>query len=169
VLARLAAERPTVRQHVTEARVFRYWGLPAAHYLFVLVAGAALLIYAAIAQDASLLVWLVLFVSIVGSVAPAVANPLRIEVGRENVKAWWLGGREKTWLRTDLKIRNPERYRSRLSYLPRLEIVDANGSVAFRVYPQLQNYLEFFDLFAPGVRRLAEERAAKSWWSRNLL
>jgi hypothetical protein len=96
------------------------------------------------------------------------ANPFRIEVGAERVNASWVTGRIRSWPRADLRARNADSWRSWLTFSRQLDVVDARGFMAFRVFPELENFFEFLELLAPGTRLEAEERAAKSWWSRDL-
>jgi hypothetical protein len=154
---------------MAEAQVFRY---PRSHWAYTVLGWLALIgifgYFGAIRGGSS--IWLAVpALWIMVSIAGILRMPVGIAVRAKTVVAMFLFRKPVEWSRSDLRVAGTIRHRWQLTVQSGFDVFDRVGNKAFRLDPNVQDFEILFDLLAPGVRASLDAKAAKSWWSRNLV
>jgi hypothetical protein len=112
-----------------EVRVFRYGWKRVAVLLIACVAVLVFLAYIALKQKEPW-IWALAALWLAAHIQLILVTPYRLDVSSETITAAWVSGRRQSWPRNDLRIRDAERYRTKLISNEPQEVVDNAGRKA---------------------------------------
>ena len=154
---------------MNDHRVFRYERGERLVTFAIWVCFAVLSGFAAVSLSGAAWLWLFTVACLGVPVYLAVTYPIRLEITDDAVTAKWFAGRSQTWPLTQLRVRDPFRYRWQIALGSGVEVQNAEGKRAFWIWPSISDFQHLFDILAPGIRVELAKKSEKSWWSRNLL